>query len=1253
MTPLGEQEAYTLNLIYGAYWKRPKSKHMIDVVLHIGDDRNLCFWWTWLAHIKGVLRAHSPARLLVFCVDEEHLRASVPQGLEALEPDVLEYVPNRGADSMSWLHYLDRYLSDATDYCLKLHTKRPSAWTYMLLQPFVDLPAALAALEQDPDAVLAGRDLYLQPLYFGVSDMYRGRLQHELLDKFGVDEDAYSDAAYLREINGAALRQWDAAEYRDRRPDVAREGFSDDECREHFARHRHQELIHAQHDVAALQRERRVFVAGNIYLARGSSLRSLRAKLRRANFRGLLAAEPAYHGNFDQNGTVWRWANALEYLTQAALLQNRRAQRVAPLRAAHHIATWTPSLLAIAQAPRSEAPRALFISHELTLTGAPLCLLRNIRAFAQKGWRLALISDRGGEAEDAFRSLCENVWVLSTRRTDLFSKERAVATLVRHWRPDLVFLNSVMTAFALRPAACADPRPRLVAHVHESTWDLFEASNVGAVADWNDWSMCDRILCVNELLRRAFAPYAPAVTVYNDVDVQDAPLQLRKSYVAGSGTLDGRRKGFDVFCEVAERLPHLSFKWAGRGRPTRAAPENVEVLSLPQARMRAFWAEALCFLCTSRSEAFPLAVFEAQCAGTQVILSGRALPVANLNDLGFIVLPGVPRSSAFARALRDFTLSPAAPNGALARSAVTGNTALLVRECEAVVAAESARPRAAPPTSRASASIHGTFPGYCLAPDLARAGIRGADQGLLHYLRHGFAEGRPLSRSFCPFKPVVLFALHASTLNGATLMGLDVASELQKHFSVQLLIWGAQGPALAQYSWEFPPLTCSDRLFEHDRVQYYERVEASKALLEILKPDLIYVNCSMISHLTHAALWRDVPVIVHHHDSTHGYRCQIAGSQVPGAAFHAELERSRRRIRCFAVSDATSKCMKEQLGIPASLIQPDLVRCRRLKPRAERTDQRTDVVVVGMIGERTYRKGFDIFCALAQKHASFRFVWVGNPTPEWPQGYGDRSHIPNLELVDATVDPTARLMTFSVFLCTSRDEACPMVVVESLAAGVPTVIVRGCVGEERLFSGLGATVVDDPQRGLDEEHRRKTPSALQTEALRARFDVEAVVDDAIVPTMEELLLPALLRPSELPHLCATHRQCQRLLSRFHANVNVFDPHIYVEKYGDVALAGLTRADVERHWFQVGHATRNCRRDDWPLFCALQDPADWDLSREMSLREDPDAWRGARAPFSAQSYVQLHPDLFAAFGDRHDAATSHFLQHGLWEGRRAF
>ena len=1224
----------------------------VDVVLHIGDSRNLCFWWAWLAHIKGVLRAHARARLLVFCADEEYLRAVVPKALEALKPDVFEYVPNKGADSASWLHYLELHLSDATDYCLKLHTKKPSAWTYMLLQPFVDLPAALAALEEDRNVVLAGRDLYLQPLYFGVSEMYRNRLQHELLDKFGVHEEGYTDPAYLREINRAALREWSAAEYRDRRPDVARACISDLECRDHFALQRREELIHAQHDVAALQGTRRVFVAGNIYIARGRNLRLLKAKLPRANFRALLLAEPSYHGNFDQNGSVWRWANALEYLTQAALLEDKSVHRVAPLRASHPIANWTPSIPALAPAPRSEAPRVLFVSHELTLTGAPLCLLRNIRSFARRGWRLALISDFGGEAEDAFGSLCENVWILSSKRTDLFSKERGVAALVQHWRPDLVFLNSVMTAFALRPAACAHNRPRLVAHIHESAWDLFEASNAGAVVDWDDWGLCDRILCVNDLLQRAFVSYAPTVTVHNDVDLHDAPLELHKSYVAGSGTLDGRRKGFDIFCEVAESLPHLSFKWAGRGRPVRPPPENVEVLGLPQARMRAFWAEALCFLCTSRSEAFPLAVFEAQCAGTQVILSGRALPVADLNDMGFIVLPGVPRSSDFARALQDFMLSPTAANATLARSAVTGNTALLLRECEALVAAESARPRGAglALTARAPASIHSTFPGYCLAPDLVRAGISGADEGLLHYLHHGFAEGRSLARSFCPFKPVVLFALHASTLNGATLMGLDIASELQQQFSVQLLIWGAQGSALAQYSWEFPPLTCSERLFEHDRVQYYERVEAAKALLEILKPDLVYVNCSVISHLAHAALWHDVPVIVHHHDSTHGYRCQLSGSQVPGAAFHAELERSRRRIRCFAVSDATSKCMKEQLGIPGSLIHADLVRCRRLKPRGGRNDEHC---VVGMIGERTYRKGFDIFCALAQKHALFRFVWVGDPAPEWPQGYCDCSHIPNLELVDATVDATARLVTFSVLLCTSRSEACPLVVVESLAAGVPTVIVRGCVGEELLFAELGATVVADPEQGLGEEHRRKTPSASQTEALRRHFDVGTVVDDVVVPTIEELLLPSLLRPSELPHLRATRQQCQCLLNSFQANLNFFDPQIYVEKYGDIALAQLERADLERHWFQVGHARRNCRRDDWPLFCALQDPVDSVLSREKSLHQDHGAWRGTHAPFSPESYVHRNPDVAAAFGERRDAATLHFLQHGLWEGRCAF
>jgi glycosyltransferase involved in cell wall biosynthesis len=735
----------------------------LDVVLHVGDDRNLFFWVEWLLHLKGILEHCARARFLVFCADEASLRAAVPSAFAQVNPDVFEYVLNVGADSMSWLLYLERHLSDA-DYCLKLHTKRPGAWTYMLLQPFVDLPEVVAALEKEPSVALAGRDVFLQPLYFGVSDMYRARLQHELLDKFGVCEEGYDDDLYVREINRAPLRKWDPLLYRDRRPDVARACPSDVECWNHFAQMRFSELIHARHDVAALQTSRRVFVAGNVYLARGSGLRALAARAPLAAFRRLLECEPRYYGNFDHNGTVWRWANALEYLTQAALLGDAGRRQVKALRGAHHLARWSPAIVTAPAAPAA-SPRALFVSHELTLTGAPLCLLRGIRAFAAEGWRVALVSDRSGEAADAFAEACAgNVWILSSKpqRGNVLSKERAVADAVRIWRPDLVLLNTVMTAFALRPAAFAAHRPRVAACVHESAWDLAEASHCGAVADWRDWSLCERIFCVNEMLREALAPYAPTVALYNDVDLQDEPrTRCEGSYVAGSGTLEGRRKGFDLFCEVARRFPRLAFRWAGTGSSRCSAPDNVVVASVPHDKMPDFWKSAVCFLCTSRSEAFSLAAFEAQCAGTQVILAERAMPVADLKGLGFITLAGPATADGFAGALRDFRESPSAAPTARARRAVTGNTAALVKQCAELVAGRRAGARRAARAlaPRAGASIHGTFPGYCLAPDLIRAGLSGADDGLAHYMRHGFAEGRPLCRSFCPFKPVVLFGL--------------------------------------------------------------------------------------------------------------------------------------------------------------------------------------------------------------------------------------------------------------------------------------------------------------------------------------------------------------------------------------------------------------------------------------------------------------------------------------------------------------
>jgi hypothetical protein len=368
------------------------------------------------------------------------------------------------------------------------------------------------------------------------------------------------------------------------------------------------------------------------------------------------------------------------------------------------------------------------------------------------------------------------------------------------------------------------------------------------------------------------------------------------------------------------------------------------------------------------------------------------------------------------------------------------------------------------------------------------------------------------------------------------------------------------------------------------------------------------------------------------------------------------------------VSQVTTGCMRDALGIPDALILEGLVRCRHLTgPLGSRSTapppadlKRTGPggggrPLIGMVGERTYRKGYDVFCRLARSEPLLDFVWIGDPSPEWPEGRNDPGPpAPNLQLLSARDNVSDYIRHFSLFLCTSRCESVGLVVLESLVLGIPTVVTRGCVGEEDLFRRHGAAVVAGPEEGLQLRGKLRPPTSAQIAALTQIFAVESVVDDIISDGIHGLI-PSPLRSAVSPRPADVLPSCQEALSTFARRRCLldFDAKIYASKYGDLKLALMSDNDLEKHWKGVGHQKRNCLEDDWALFRTVHEDEIRDLEHEKELCEDRSAWEATYAPFNAERYLRTHPDLQLAFGEDEEAGKKHFLAFGLREGRVGF
>ena len=94
---------------------------------------------------------------------------------------------------------------------------------------------------------------------------------------------------------------------------------------------------------------------------------------------------------------------------------------------------------------------------------------------------------------------------------------------------------------------------------------------------------------------------------------------------------------------------------------------------------------------------------------------------------------------------------------------------------------------------------------------------------------------------------------------------------------------------------------------------------------------------------------------------------------------------------------------------------------------------KTDKIIFGMVGTKTYRKGYDIFINIVKNMTQYIFVWVGD-------NYDYKNEYPNYIQIPATTNPYEYMRNFDYFLLTSRQDPNPFVVIESIYLNIPCIV---------------------------------------------------------------------------------------------------------------------------------------------------------------------------------------------------------------------
>lgn len=274
-------------------------------------------------------------------------------------------------------------------------------------------------------------------------------------------------------------------------------------------------------------------------------------------------------------------------------------------------------------------PRVLFISHETTLSGAPIQLVHLASWLQNAGWDILVATPDHGPISDMLAAAGVPAVVESTLLTDL-----AHAWLREHCRQfDVVVANTIASWPAIR-AANQERKPALW-YLHET---MVAVRLIRAIPE-----MASALTTADLLV----TPTRQTARVYEGLSsapIEIVPYGIPRPPVLSSPPSDRirflvlgsfePRKGQDVLAEAIAKLApatreHCSFKMAGRVldeafydelRAAVAEMEQVTLIdALDHAKALALLNETDAIVLPSRDETMPIVILEAMALGKAVI----------------------------------------------------------------------------------------------------------------------------------------------------------------------------------------------------------------------------------------------------------------------------------------------------------------------------------------------------------------------------------------------------------------------------------------------------------------------------------------------------------------------------------------------------------------------------------------------------------------------------------------------------------
>lgn len=319
--------------------------------------------------------------------------------------------------------------------------------------------------------------------------------------------------------------------------------------------------------------------------------------------------------------------------------------------------------------------KTIFISHDLSKTGAPMVLLALLKWIKENHSEIEIhcLALDGGELEEEFRKVSNCFTILSTlnklENTFFQVLEQRVKKKIGFYQPkphprdelikvlgkenfNLIYANTVITIPLAYQLKAQSPQAKFIAHIHElsSIISLF-LPNVKSYFPYIDRIIVPSDLTKKHLIEKfSCAPQMiEKVSGFTSLEIKGDGKNRNEFIVGGAGTVHWR-KGSDLFLQVARHVfkkhPELNikFEWIGsisekekiiiEADIEKTGLENKISFLGAKANPEQYYSNFDIFLLPSREDPFPLVAIEMGMLAKPVICFEKATGTEEVVKLG-------------------------------------------------------------------------------------------------------------------------------------------------------------------------------------------------------------------------------------------------------------------------------------------------------------------------------------------------------------------------------------------------------------------------------------------------------------------------------------------------------------------------------------------------------------------------------------------------------------------------------------------